>query len=172
MKKVLYTVILAGFIFLSSCSSHSLKNTSTYRMWGYIGCKIWDSYSGVKVRRIIPGGPAEKGGLKPGDIVIKANSRFPETTTKFVYYIRSRLPGTKLILIVKRDGSMYKIKMIIGKYPEDLQLYEMIKNTLIDLDIIRGRQLITLFEKNHEKSKYIKKIIKLKKGLKKVLKNN
>ena len=70
---------------------------------------------GVIVSRIVPGGPAEKAGLKVEDIIVKANGReitdFPQLRT-IIGLLRV---GEKVQLDVLREGKPRTITVTVGK---------------------------------------------------------
>ena len=73
---------------------------------------------GVIVSRIVPGGPAEKAGLKVEDIIVKANGReitdFPQLRT-IIGLLRV---GEKVQLDVLREGKPRTITVTVGKDSE------------------------------------------------------
>lgn len=67
---------------------------------------------------VVPGGPAEKAGLKEGDVVLKVADKHitPESglATKLARY----KPGDKIELTILRDSKEQKITVTLGDYPQ------------------------------------------------------
>jgi serine protease Do len=66
------------------------------------------------VLRIQPGGPAEKAGLKPGDILLTIDGRPIKNGDDFVNEIASRRPGSSVRLGYLRDDKQADITVTIG----------------------------------------------------------
>jgi serine protease Do len=89
---------------------------------GYIGIQIKadPDNGGVNVQELVEDGPAAKGGLKAGDIIVQIGDvelkgkELPEV----VGLIRDSKPGDTITLKVKRDGKDKTIKVKVGKRPE------------------------------------------------------
>jgi len=153
IKKIILTAAI--LFLLVNCASKPIKKEvlAGYRPWGMIGGRIADTYAGVKVMFILPGSPAEKAGLKKGDFVKSIDNRIALKTDPLVLYIRSRLPGTLLNLQILRNLDNKKIGIIIGKFPEDEQLYQMTRAAFKAYDFHRALMLINRFEKSVKKSR-------------------
>ncbi len=59
---------------------------------------------GIVVNKVMEDSPAEKGGVKKGDIIIKMEGKLLEDWNNFRNAIAQIAPGTKVILTVIRDG--------------------------------------------------------------------
>jgi S1-C subfamily serine protease len=88
---------------------------------GFIGIKFkWDSDKKVaEVLEAIPDSPAEKAGLKEGDVVTKINGKGSEDSEEFVKKVRAVKPGETLTLTVTRDGKEKEVKVKAAKVPEN-----------------------------------------------------
>jgi len=60
-------------------------------------------YMPALVRQVFPESPAQLGGVKPGDLIIKANGA-PTDQQTFAVMVRDLPPGTPLPLTVEREG--------------------------------------------------------------------
>lgn len=61
-----------GFSHMQLLTPRSAQTRTTGKSVG-IGVMIEPDARGIRIVRVIPGGPAEKAGLKPGDVIIKAD---------------------------------------------------------------------------------------------------
>jgi len=72
--------------------------------------------NGVIISQVLRGSPAEKAGLKPGDIILAVNNKVVKSSVDAVRYITQNPPGTKLTLIILRDKKTIKVPVITGGY--------------------------------------------------------
>jgi serine protease Do len=70
--------------------------------------------SGVIVRQVEPGGPAEKAGIKSGDIITTIDGRAIKDGDDLVNEIASRRPGSSIRLGFKRDDKQMDATVTIG----------------------------------------------------------
>ena len=66
---------------------------------------------------IVSGGPADKAGLKPGDLITAVNGKRVASTNQFVATIANYAPGNTVTLTVKRGGQTKTIKLTLGAQP-------------------------------------------------------
>jgi serine protease Do len=76
--------------------------------------RVYGFKEGVLVQEIQPGGPAEKGGLKPGDIITHIDGRAVKDGDDLVNEIASRRPGSTVRLGYLRDGKQADTTVTIG----------------------------------------------------------
>ena len=60
--------------------------------------------SGVEITRVEEGSPAEKAGLKPGDVVLEYNGERVEGMEQFGRLVRETPPGRDVKLLISRNG--------------------------------------------------------------------
>lgn len=70
---------------------------------------------GLLVSRIIPGSPAEKAGLRVGDVIIGADGKRVETLEALTDLIQEKKKGDKISLEVIRDKKKIKIEVEIAE---------------------------------------------------------
>ncbi|MFC4532476.1 trypsin-like peptidase domain-containing protein [Sphaerisporangium dianthi] len=80
-----------------------------------IGVSIDEDYQGEGVRiaatpqggqqPVISGGPADKAGLKPGDVILEVDGSPVTQPSELIVTIRSKAPGDKVTIKYQRDGS-------------------------------------------------------------------
>jgi serine protease Do len=74
---------------------------------------------GVVVSDVIPDGPAEKGGIKRGDIVESLNGKQIENANMLSRTVAGLKPGSAASLGIIRDGKSSTINLAIGTMPEE-----------------------------------------------------
>jgi serine protease Do len=74
---------------------------------------------GAAVTQLTPGGPAEKAGLRPEDIVVAADGKKIEDNGDLSRYIAGKAPGTTVKLDVYRDGAEKTIAVTLGTFPDE-----------------------------------------------------
>jgi serine protease Do len=77
---------------------------------------------GVIVADIVADSPAEKGGLKRGDIVEALNGKQVENANQLSRSVAALPPESKVTIEVIRDGKPVTVKLAIGTMPEDTQM--------------------------------------------------
>lgn len=81
----------------------------------YIGAKVTNAPDGgAQVVEIVRGSPAEKAGLKVGDVVVKLNDRVIADADELVAAIRTRAPGEDVTLKLSNDRSL---QITLGEQP-------------------------------------------------------
>jgi serine protease Do len=76
--------------------------------------------SGALVSDVQPDSPAEKGGLKNGDVITAVNGTKIEDANRLTFTIGAIAPGTKLDLEVLRDGKTEKLTVTTGERPANV----------------------------------------------------
>ncbi len=76
--------------------------------------RVYGFKNGVLVQQVQPGGPADKAGLKPGDIITHVDGRPIKDGDDLVNEIASRKPGSSIRLGFIRDGKATDATVTIG----------------------------------------------------------
>ncbi|MER7542317.1 trypsin-like peptidase domain-containing protein [Spirillospora sp. NPDC127506] len=63
---------------------------------------------------VVKGGPADKAGLKPGDVITKIDDKPIEDATDLIAQIRSRAPGDQIKVTYERDGKESTVQVTLG----------------------------------------------------------
>ncbi len=79
---------------------------------------------GVIIAQIMPGSPADRGGLKVGDIVVEVDGQRVGEVRELQFKIMRTEPGKEINLKVVREGKETNLKIKVGEMPEDRQVGE------------------------------------------------
>ncbi|MGO9614402.1 MAG: DegQ family serine endoprotease [Dissulfurispiraceae bacterium] len=87
---------------------------------------------GALLADVVDGGPAEKGGLKRGDIIIEYDGKKIDGPFQLKNMVASTRPGKEVKIKIIRDGKPLTLTLTIGELPADLQALtgEQIENAL------------------------------------------
>ncbi len=101
-----------------------------YVEWGWLGVSIADvtdedlgrlklsEPKGVLVRSVMPGEPAEKGGIKANDVLTAMDGTPLDTTRDLQRVVSSSPVGKRVRVTLVRDGKPSEIEIEIGRYRE------------------------------------------------------
>jgi membrane-associated protease RseP (regulator of RpoE activity) len=106
-------------------STQECLNTMAQRLKtaGWIGIEYDSDQPGPpKVQRVVPGSPAEKAGLQPGDELISLNGiELKEGNEEKLKVARGDwTPGHTVHYMVKRNGALKPIDIVLGTWPADV----------------------------------------------------
>ena len=73
---------------------------------------------GVAVESVVEGAPAERAGVRKGDVIVAVNNQPIVTPPELTRRIVGMAPGTKVELSVVREGKSLKIPVELGRRPE------------------------------------------------------
>ena len=88
---------------------------------------------GVVVAKVIKGGPADKAGVKPGDVIIAVNGHPVEEPNDVQKYVMRTEPGKYVNLTIVRDGKKINIKVKTIPWEEEIDI-----GSLQDLELKYG----------------------------------
>ncbi|MCB9797009.1 MAG: trypsin-like peptidase domain-containing protein [Alphaproteobacteria bacterium] len=74
----------------------------------------------VLVSKVYPGGPADKAGLKPGDLVHQVDGRAARSLIDINAYLAGLKPGAKVELSFYRGADPLKVKLSTTEFPTEL----------------------------------------------------
>lgn len=76
--------------------------------------------SGALIEDLTPGGPAERAGLKNGDVIRKYNGQTVTDSGQLVALVTDTNPGTVVTLDLLRGGKPLTVKVTLGERPSTL----------------------------------------------------
>jgi len=79
-----------------------------------------DRPRGALVGQVIEGGPAEKAGIKTGDVILSVNGKTVERSTQLPSVISAIKPGNEARLEVWRDGASKTLSVRVEEYKEEI----------------------------------------------------
>jgi len=100
---------------------------------GYLGVQIQDvdedlakslkvkEAHGAVVSDVTTGSPAEKAGLKPGDVVVALDGQPITDASDLSRHVAGEGPDTKVAMDVLRDGSEKTLHATLGRFPDEVE---------------------------------------------------
>ena len=91
------------------------------------GVLLDESYSGpgAKVRDaassedpVTDGGPADRAGVRPGDVIVRFDGRTVEGSDDLIVAIRAKSVGDRVTMTVRRDGRTVDVTMTLQPAPK------------------------------------------------------
>ncbi|MDO8301668.1 MAG: DegQ family serine endoprotease [Sedimentisphaerales bacterium] len=79
-------------------------------------------HKGILISEVAKDSPADKAGLKSGDVITELNDELAEDVGRFRSHVAGLEPGTKAELLIYRDGKEKTISVEIGKLPADAKI--------------------------------------------------
>jgi S1-C subfamily serine protease len=74
--------------------------------------------TGIAIQSVIEDSPAQRGGLRPGDVIQKINGKPVKTAAQVQKQVESSTVGDFLEIEVLRDGTIQTLKVQSGTYPK------------------------------------------------------
>lgn len=102
---------------------------------GYLGVQITDltgdlakqfkvpDTSGALAEDVTAGGPADKAGLKNGDVIRKLDGQVIDDSGQLTAHVTNLSPGSVATLDILRDGQPMTFKVTLGERPTDLSTH-------------------------------------------------
>ncbi len=75
---------------------------------------------GVQVNQVVPGDPAAKAGIKPGDVLLEFDGKKIEDTEDFRLIVAQSEVGTTVPVKLMRGEKTLTVKVTLGEQPEDV----------------------------------------------------
>jgi S1-C subfamily serine protease len=86
---------------------------------GYLGVEVATIVGGgVLVQRVVPGGPAAKAGIQPGEVIVAVAGQPTPTAEDLTTLVASLTPGQQVdVTVVKPTGQQANVRVTVGKPP-------------------------------------------------------
>lgn len=92
--------------------------------------------SGALIANVVPGGPADKAGLKRGDVVLHFDDFEIQESIDLPKITAATLPGALITLTVNRDGEELILTVELGEFPDsDSSLSQPLSRTEVSLGL-------------------------------------
>ena len=78
--------------------------------------------TGAIIAGVVRGGPADKAGIKPGDILLSVQGKTVGDTTEMLNLIAQLPPGEKAKMTVLRKSREAALDVVVGKRPTPKEL--------------------------------------------------
>lgn len=98
---------------------HPIIGVSLDRRWTGEGAKVMSEDPSQKGDAVIPDGPADNAGVKPGDVITELDGRKITDLDQLIVRIRSKAVGDKVTLKVQRDGKEHELTMTLEAAEEN-----------------------------------------------------
>jgi serine protease Do len=83
-----------------------------------VGLAEGEAVSGAVLEYVAPGGPADKAGLVPGDIIVGFDGTTVDRSSKLQWLASTTGVGKTVSLRVQREGKQFEQKVTLGQLPE------------------------------------------------------
>jgi len=97
-----------------------LRSGQAPKAVGYLGVSTrdpGDNSRGAEIVDLVAGGPAERGGIEIGDLVVDVNGKEVSGSDGLVGLLRELAPGTRVSVTVERGGDSEKLTVTLGERP-------------------------------------------------------
>ncbi|AXI79304.1 S1C family serine protease [Peterkaempfera bronchialis] len=81
------------------------------------GARVLDKAGTSGSEPVTPGGPGDRAGIRPGDVISSADGRPVHDGDQLVVVIRSHRPGDTVELVLKRGTARHTVRVVLGSAP-------------------------------------------------------
>ena len=86
----------------------------------YLGVTMAETDEGVSIDEVSDGAPADRAGIREGDVVLRAGGKAVDTATDLRRIVDSHEPGERLTLQIRRSGRTRTVTVTLGTRPDAL----------------------------------------------------
>jgi len=113
-----------GFLYTPAAdyqkSWNRLKQGGAWGQWGpgtgpLLGIYSAEDENGCKISQVVPGGPADKAGLRSGDVVKAIDGQNLKDSQALAPVLSGKDPGQEVNLQVQRGGNAMQVKLTLGR---------------------------------------------------------
>jgi putative serine protease PepD len=90
-------------------ATHSVLGASINANYTGTGAQVMTGH-----RTVVPGGPAARAGLRPGDVIVKVGNQPVSSAYALMDAIRSLAPGSRVALTFRRYGQTQQAEITLG----------------------------------------------------------
>jgi putative serine protease PepD len=83
----------------------------------YVGVRIEDVQGGAKISSIVAGAPADKAGLKKGDVITSFDGKAINSADDLTAAVFHAKPGEKVSVTITRNGTTQHLSLTLGVQP-------------------------------------------------------
>lgn len=112
----------------------------------YLGVQGEDAANGAKLTNVVKDGPADRAGLKVGDIITTYEKQPVKTYDGLVEAVRQHKPGDKVTVTVAREKETKDLTITLGARPEQPEGRQIITAGFAGEDVTGGIQVERLLE--------------------------
>jgi len=85
---------------------------------GWIGIEAQEITDGVRIAGVRHGEPADKAGLKAGDILLAINGKPVKDSASVLNLVAALVPGKPASIQYRRDNKDGEVQVTVGKRPQ------------------------------------------------------
>ncbi len=74
--------------------------------------------TGVQIMGVLAKGPADRGGLKKGDIILSINNQPMQSANQLIQWVAQQKPNVEINMLVKRGKDNINLKVMVGERPQ------------------------------------------------------
>lgn len=125
----LVTALLAGLVLFGSAALSRADDDKDKKMddkkpepaaqRGYLGIRFQVAEGEIRIDEVMPDSPAEKAGLKEGDVVVRVDKKEVKAEGSMREIVGSHKPGDKVTIDIKREGKEQTLEVTLGSPPAD-----------------------------------------------------
>jgi dipeptidyl aminopeptidase/acylaminoacyl peptidase len=131
LRVMIAMVVIASCVLINSIANHAALTSNGVDSFlnqepqkeepgkGFVGFRLGDGPEPrtIAVVGVGKGGPAEKAGIRAGDILIKVDDFEVKTGPDTTLFIINHKPGDQVIMLIRRDGKEMRIPVTVGTRP-------------------------------------------------------
>jgi len=145
---------LAGVAYAAESTKESAKVSASSTAWlGIYSQTLTDDLregldykgEGLLINRVVPDSPADKAGLKKGDVITTVNSRAPGSSDDLFDLIRGKKVGETVTFGIVREGQKRTVSAKLAARPDEDDLDQIIERSMSGLEGMDGDHMVHVF---------------------------